>query len=111
LGRLGLPDANFHIWRYTFVSYLMMRSGNIRAVQKFLGHKSIKTIEIYSHLLEHHLHHVVRQLPGWNLDTILETRAILPGRGMVQVVENKVVGDTGFEPVTSTEAQKDKKEE
>jgi site-specific recombinase XerD len=102
LKRLGLPDASLHTWRHTFASYLMMRSGNIRAVQKLLGHKSIRTTEIYSHLSEHHLHYVVRQLPGPNLGTILDTKAILPGRAMAQVVDNKVVGDTGFEPVTST---------
>jgi integrase len=100
--RLGLHDATLHTWRHTFASYLMMRSGNIRAVQKLLGHKSIRTTEIYSHLSEHHLHYVVRQLPGPNLGTILDTTAILPGKGITQVIEKKVVGDTGFEPVTST---------
>jgi hypothetical protein len=33
---------------------------------------------------------------------ILGTPAILPGKGTTQVIEKKVVGDTGFEPVTST---------
>jgi hypothetical protein len=36
------------------------------------------------------------------LGTILDTTAILPGKGITQVVEKKVVGDTGFEPVTFT---------
>ncbi|MBE9573082.1 MAG: tyrosine-type recombinase/integrase [Proteobacteria bacterium] len=100
--RLEIPYATLHTWRHTFASYIMMRSGNIRAVQKLLGHQSIKTTEIYSHLSERHLQHVVHQLPGTNLGTVMGTPAILPGKGITQVVENKVVGDTGFEPVTST---------
>ena len=79
-----------------------MRSGNIRAVQKLLGHRSIRTTEMYSHLSDKHLHAVVRMLPGPNLGTVLDTPAILEGHEIAQVVEKKVVGDTGFEPVTST---------
>ncbi len=102
LGGLGIKNANLHTWRHTFASYLMMRSGNIRAVQKLLGHKSIRTTEIYSHLSDKHLHTVIRMLPGPNLGTVMGTPAILEGRAITQVIEKKVVGDTGFEPVTST---------
>ena len=65
-----LLSANLHTWRHTFASYIMMRSGNIRAVQKLLGHKSIKTTEIYSHLSDKHLHLVICMLPGPNLVTV-----------------------------------------
>jgi len=37
--------------------------------------------------------------------TVLGTSVILPGKGIPQVIEKKVVGDTGFEPVTSTECK------
>jgi len=87
--RLGINNASLHTWRHTFASYIMMRSGNIRAVQKLLGHQSIKTAEIYSHLSERHLQHDVHQLPGPNLGTVMGTPAILPGKGIPQVVENK----------------------
>jgi len=102
LDRLGIRNANLHTWRHTFASYLMMRSGNIRAVQKLLGHKSIKTTEIYAHLSDKHLHHVVGMLPSMDMVTVLVTPAVLPVRGIAQVIEKKMVGDTGFEPVTST---------
>jgi len=39
LARLGIQNANLHTWRHRFASYLMMRTGNIRAVQILLGHK------------------------------------------------------------------------
>jgi len=58
-----IENASLHTWRHTFASYLMMRSGNIRAIQKLLGHKSIRTTEIYAHLSDKHLYHVVSMLP------------------------------------------------
>ena len=109
LSRLGLTYANLHTWRHTFASHLMMRSGNIRAVQKLLGHKSIRTTEIYAHLSDKHLYHVVSLLPSPNLGIVLGIPVILPGSGITQVVDNKMVGDTGFEPVTSTVCKRHKK--
>lgn len=80
LRRIGIQNASLHTWRHTFASYLMMSSGNIRAVQLLLGHKSIKTTEIYSHLSDAHLHHVIQQLPGPNLGTVLGTPLVLLGQ-------------------------------
>ncbi len=99
---VGIPYATLHTWRHTFASYVVMRSGNIRVVQKLLGHSSIKTTEIYSHLSDRHLHTVVRMPPGPDLGPVLGIPEALPGKGIVQVVENKVVGDAGLEPATST---------
>ena len=58
---------NLHAWRHTFESYVTMRTGNIRLVQKLLGHKSIRKTEIYLHLSDNHFHGVVGQLsaPKW----------------------------------------------
>jgi hypothetical protein len=33
---------------------------------------------------------------------VLGIPAVLPGKGISQVIEKKMVGDAGFEPVTST---------
>jgi len=52
---------------------------------------------------------VVSLLPSPNLGIVLGTHAILPEKGITQVVDNKVVGDTGFEPVTSTVCKRHKK--
>jgi hypothetical protein len=41
-------------------------------------------------------------LPSPDMVTVLGTPVVLPGKGIVQVVDNKGMGDTGFEPVTST---------
>lgn len=73
LMKMGIQDANLHTWRHTFAGYIVMRSGNIRAVQKLLGHNSIKSTEIYSHLSDKHLYSVICMLPGPNLGTVLGT--------------------------------------
>jgi integrase len=100
--RLGIENATLHTWRHTFASHLAMLTGNLRAIQILLGHKSGRTTEIYSHLADKYLQTVVDQLPSPNLGTNLGTTVVLPGRGIMEVIDKKVVGDTGFEPVTST---------
>jgi hypothetical protein len=60
------------------------------------------TTEVYVHLSDKHLYHVLFMLPSPNMVTVLVTPAVLPGKGITQVVEKKVVGDAGFEPATST---------
>jgi len=105
LKKLGLQGATLHHWRHTFAVNFLRETGNMRALQLILGHKSIKTTQIYAHLTDQHLSELVNQLPVPKMDTNLDTALVLPGRGVVQVVENnddEVVGDTGFEPVTST---------
>jgi hypothetical protein len=52
---------------------------------------------------------VISRLPSLEIDTTSGTPVILPGKGITQVVEKKVVGDTGFEPVTSTVCRKQRK--
>ena len=88
--RLGINNASLHTWRHTFASYLMMRSGNIRAIQKLLGHKSIRTTEIYAHLSDKHLYHAVSLLPSSNLGTVLDTPYILEGGQIAQVIEKSM---------------------
>jgi hypothetical protein len=36
------------------------------------------------------------------MGAFLDAPMVLPGRGITQVVEKKVVGDRGFEPLAST---------
>ena len=52
LERIGVPYKKFHTLRHTYATLLIKNGAQLITVSRLLGHASIKTTEIYAHVLE-----------------------------------------------------------
>lgn len=49
---IGIPYKRFHSLRHTFATQLIKNGSQLITVSRLLGHSSVKTTEIYAHVLE-----------------------------------------------------------
>jgi integrase/recombinase XerD len=58
---IGLFDITPHTLRHTFATHALQRKADLRTVQEVLGHASIATTQIYTHLVTGQLHEAYDQ--------------------------------------------------
>lgn len=61
----GLPlITSCHTIRHSFATDLLMKGVDLRVIQEFLGHRSIVTTQVYTHVTRPHLKEVHRKFHG-----------------------------------------------
>ncbi|NQE45801.1 Tyrosine recombinase XerA [ANME-1 cluster archaeon GoMg2] len=57
-----IKDVSFHSLRHSFTTHLLESGVDLRYIQELLGHKSSKTIEIYTHVSNRDIGKIKRPL-------------------------------------------------
>jgi len=60
--RSGVVGFRLHDYRHDFATKLLRSTGNLRLVQKALGHASIKTTTRYAHVLDHEVAEAIESM-------------------------------------------------
>lgn len=61
----GVSGMSPHVLRHTFASRMAMRGIDQRVIAKYMGHKSLKMTDRYSHLSDEHLASAVEMISDW----------------------------------------------
>jgi site-specific recombinase XerC len=102
MAKAGIVDCHFHDLRHTFATRLVQSGVDLYKVQRLLGHKSPPMTQRYAHHYPESLRDGAEILDRrGHRDTKSTTVGGGWDTGGSQVFE-KMVGDTGIEPVASS---------
>ena len=59
--------ASCHTFRHSYATHLLEDGVNIRIVQKLMGHKNVKTTEIYTHVMKKNVDKIKSPFDALNL--------------------------------------------
>lgn len=69
--RAGIKkEVTFHSLRHSFSTHLLENGTDIRYIQDFLGHKSIKTTEIYTHVTRKKILNIRSPMDSWKMEDL-----------------------------------------